>query len=204
VGKRGADAAGELVARELREHRVEVVGPVEGRNGVVVSLASAGDRTMASDRGASPDLQPHELDPAWFDCDVLHLSGYSLLREPIASAAMHAAGVARAHRARVSVDLSAWTLVDDAFRQRIRTLAPDVTFANEREAGAFGALDTQWVLKRGPAGLITGGREYPAVAAEIVDTTGAGDALAAGFLVGGPELGLETAARCCAKLGSMP
>jgi sugar/nucleoside kinase (ribokinase family) len=38
----------------------------------------------------------------------------------------------------------------------------------------------------------------------VVDTTGAGDALAAGFLVGGPEVGVATAARCCAKLGSMP
>jgi sugar/nucleoside kinase (ribokinase family) len=37
-----------------------------------------------------------------------------------------------------------------------------------------------------------------------VDTTGAGDALAAGFLIGGPELGLDAAARCCAKLGAMP
>ena len=39
---------------------------------------------------------------------------------------------------------------------------------------------------------------------EVVDTTGAGDALAAGFLVGGPELALEAAARCVAKLGAMP
>jgi sugar/nucleoside kinase (ribokinase family) len=37
-----------------------------------------------------------------------------------------------------------------------------------------------------------------------LDTTGAGDALAAGFLVGGVELGLEAAARCVASLGSMP
>jgi sugar/nucleoside kinase (ribokinase family) len=37
-----------------------------------------------------------------------------------------------------------------------------------------------------------------------VDATGAGDALAAGFLVGGPELALRTAARCVAKLGAMP
>src|SRR5437867_10769376 len=44
VGKRGADTAGELATRELAGHGVEVTGPVEGRTGVVVSLASAGDR----------------------------------------------------------------------------------------------------------------------------------------------------------------
>ena len=39
---------------------------------------------------------------------------------------------------------------------------------------------------------------------EAVDGTGAGDAFAAGFLVGGVERGLEAAARCCATLGAMP
>jgi sugar/nucleoside kinase (ribokinase family) len=56
VGKRGADMAGELAARELGGHGVEVAGPVNGRTGVVVSLVAAGDRTMASDRGSAPEL----------------------------------------------------------------------------------------------------------------------------------------------------
>jgi sugar/nucleoside kinase (ribokinase family) len=38
----------------------------------------------------------------------------------------------------------------------------------------------------------------------VVDTTGAGDALAAGMLVGGVEVGLAAAARCVAQLGAMP
>jgi len=48
------------------------------------------------------------------------------------------------------------------------------------------------------------GHDHAAVAATVVDTTGAGDALAAGFLIGGAELGLAAAARCCARLGAMP
>ena len=104
VGKRGDDAAGELVTRELRQRGVDVVGPAEGRTGVVVSIAAAGDRTMASDRGSAPDLSPHELDGAWFDCDVLHISGYALAREPIADAAAEAAVAARRHGALVSLD----------------------------------------------------------------------------------------------------
>ena len=64
------------------------------------------------------------------------------------------------------------------------------------------------MLKRGPAGFVVsrdGDRtDWPAAPAAVVDATGAGDALAAGFLVGGPELAAETAARCVAKLGAMP
>ena len=90
VGARGGDAAGELVARELSSIGVELAGPVGGRTGVVVSIASDGDRTMASDRGAAVGLQAHDLDPAWFDCDVLHISGYSLLRDPLATASVAA------------------------------------------------------------------------------------------------------------------
>jgi len=204
VGKRGDDAAGELVTRELLARGVEVVGPAEGRTGVVVSLASGGDRTMASDRGAAPDLEPSELDDAWFACDVLHLSGYSLLREPLAATAVAAARAARRYDARVSVDLSTWTLVDDAFRARVHEVAPDVVFANERERAAVGNLDTSWVMKRGADGVRVDGTDYDALAADVIDTTGAGDALAAGFLIGGVALGLDAAARCCAQLGAMP
>jgi sugar/nucleoside kinase (ribokinase family) len=204
VGKRGDDTAGRLVAGELMSRGVEVVGPAEGRTGVVVSLASAGDRTMASDRGAAPQLEPRELDEAWFDCDVLHLSGYSLLREPIAATAVVAARAARAHGALISLDLSTWTLADDAFRARVREVEPDVVFANERERAVLEDLQTRWVLKRGAGGVQVDGRDHPALAADAIDTTGAGDALAAGFLVGGIELGLEAAARCCGRLGAMP
>jgi ribokinase len=204
VGRRGDDPAAEIVTRALVAHGVEVVGPASGRTGVVVSIASAGDRTMASDRGVSPDLEPLDLDAAWFDCDVLHLSGYSLLRQPIASASVAAAAHAREHGAQVAVDISTWTLVDDAFRERVRAIAPDVVFATEAERDAVGELDTRWVVKLGARGLDVDGERYPSVATDVVDTTGAGDALAAGYLIGGAELGLEAAARCCSQLGAMP
>ncbi len=204
VGRVGADPAGELVLRALRERGVEHSGPVDGRTGVVVSIAAAGDRTMASDRGDAPALAPHHLEASWFDCDVLHISGYSLMREPIAAAAAAAARDARAHRAQVSVDVSAWTLVDDVYRARLGELRPDLVFATEREQEALGALETRWVIKRGARGLRVDGRDYAALDVAVVDPTGAGDALAAGFLVGGPELGVATAARCVTQMGSMP
>jgi sugar/nucleoside kinase (ribokinase family) len=205
VGKRADDAAGRLVDAEARARGVEVVGPiVHGRNGIVVSLVAAdGDRTMLSDRGVAPELAPSELEERWFtDADVLHVSGYSLMRSPIDRSALRAAALARASGARISVDLSAWTRIRDfgpsAFRERLEALAPDVAFANEAEweivGGAY-ALARTAVLKRGARGIAVFGES---------EATGAGDALAAGFLVGGPQLAVETAARCVAQLGAMP
>jgi ribokinase len=204
VGKRGDDAAGALAVRELSTHGVEVEGPVEGRTGVVVSLAESGRRSLASDRGSARELSAAELEPAWFSCDVLHLSGYALAVEPIASAAVRAAELARAAGATVSLDLSAATLIDDGFRARVHALAPDLVFAAERERDELGPLDARWLVKRGAAGVVVDGEPFAAVPTEVVDPTGAGDAFAAGFLVGGVELGLAAAARCCAKVGAMP
>ena len=78
VGKRGDDAAGELVGAELRAYGVDVVGPVEGGTGVVVSIAAAGERTMASDRGSAPELTVGELHADWFDCELRALLNSSV------------------------------------------------------------------------------------------------------------------------------
>jgi sugar/nucleoside kinase (ribokinase family) len=204
VTKVGDDPAGHFVRQELEAHGVELCGPLGRRTGVVVSLASAGDRTMASDRGSAPDLEPEELAAAWFECDVLHLSGYALMRAPIAAAADRAAELARGHGATVSLDLSAASLVDETYRRRAVALSPDLVFATEREYEALPGIDARWVVKRGAEGITVDGRDYPAVDVGIVDVTGAGDALAAGFLVGGPELGLEAAGRCISRMGAMP
>jgi ribokinase len=212
VGKRADDEAGRIAARDLARHGVEIAGPVtDGRTGVVVCLVGQdGDRTMASDRGIAPELRPAELDPGWFeDREHLHLSGYILLREPGAEAAVDAASVVRAAGGRLSVDLASWAAIRDYGPERLlellRGLEPEVVFATEREREALGGeLDTTWVLKRGPAGFAVSGREWAAAPADAVDATGAGDALAAGYLVGGPELAAETAAHCVGKVGAMP
>ena len=224
VAKRGDDLAGELVARELAERGVELAGPVAaGPTGVVVSVVHAGERSLASDRGVAPSFAPEELEAGWLAGDVLHLSGYALLREPIGATALRAARLAREAGARVSVDVAAWTEVRrygaERFRELLGRLAPDVLFATEAEWALLGleapAADPAplAVLKRGARGctILAPGfaRDFPAVAGEAVDPTGAGDALAAGFLLGGSpdeaaRRGLEAAARCVATVGSLP
>jgi sugar/nucleoside kinase (ribokinase family) len=91
------------------------------------------------------------------------------------------------------------------FRATVGELRPQVVFANEEEAALVGDIEAETVvLKRGAGGIVVGGTAYEARPAEVVDTTGAGDALAAGFLRGGPELGLDAAARCVTTMGAFP
>ena len=213
VARRGEDRAGAWLAAELTARGVELVGPVAGRNGVVVSIVGPdGERTMASDRGTATLLAPADLDPDWFACDCLHISGYTLVSSPIDAAAARAAQLAHQHGARVSVDLSAWTRIRAhgaaRFRAQLEALEPDVLFGNEGEWDEVGELAGTRVVKRGAQGfdVVRGDavERCQAPNAPVVDTTGAGDALAAGFLVGGADLALEAAARCVAQVGAMP
>jgi sugar/nucleoside kinase (ribokinase family) len=217
IAKWGGDTPGRLVAAEVGARRVEVLGPMApGRNGVVVSIVEpGGERSMLSDPGVAAELSPEDLEPEWLaGVDALYVSGYALLRDPVGAAAEAAARTVRADGGVVSVDLSTWSSIRafgaDRFLERIASIEPDVVFATELELDELPAAPEAGtiVLKRGPAGAVVrqGGRdtEHDSRATEIADSTGAGDALAAGFLVGGIELGLETAARCVAKLGAMP
>lgn len=207
VGKRARDPAGLLVAAELVGRGVELAGPeVERGTGTVVSIAASdGSRSMLSDRGVATELEPDELDPDWLGgCDWLHVPGYSLVRQPLAAAASAAA----ARAPRVSVDASSTAAIQEVgpelFRELVRDLAPELVFANEAEAELLGTLDGATVVVHSGRGCRVGGEEYAALAAEVVDTTGAGDAFAAGYLLGGPQLALQAAARCVGKLGAMP
>ena len=213
LGKRAADGAGRLAADELERRAVELAGPVaqEG-NGVIVSLVDAtGERSMFPARGVATDLRPEELEPAWLACDHLHVSGYALTADPVASAATRAVELARQGGARVSVDLSSWSAIRERgvhrFRALVEELRPEVVFANEQEEEVFGGPlpGAVWILKRGAGGCSFDGEERAAVPVDaVVDTTGAGDALAAGWIVGGPDLALATAARCIQQAGAMP
>jgi ribokinase len=205
IAARGTDLASQLVAGELARRGVELVGPViEGRTGVVVSLTDGTGRAMLTDRGVGPRLDLLRDD--WLlGCDWLHLPAYSLVAEPVQAAALAAAERAP----KLSVDLSSTAALQDygveRFRELIARLRPDVVLGNEAEAALVGELPgSELVVKLGERGVRAGGTVFPALPTRLVDTTGAGDAFAAGYLVGGIPLGLEAAARAVATMGAMP
>jgi ribokinase len=206
------DPVATLVAGVLASRGVELVGPViSGHTGVVISLSASGaDRSMLTDRGVGPLLAAAALQPGWLDgCSWLHLPAYSLVSEPVQGAALAAAEWARARSARLSVDLSSTAAIAGyglaAFRDLLRRLQPELVFGNQAETDLIGGLPgAQLITKLGPAGVVVSGRHYPAAATEPADATGAGDAFAAGYLVGGVHLGLAAAARAVATMGAMP
>ena len=93
---------------------------------------------------------------------------------------------------------------------RLEELAPDIAFAGEAEVAALGREPPArtLVVKHGARGVTVvedGHRqEHEAQDVDVVDPTGAGDAFAAGFFIGGVGLGLEAAARCVSQPGAMP
>lgn len=160
---------------------------------------------MASDRGVSSLLGTTELDPSWVaSCEVLHVSGYCLMAEPIAEAAIYAARHAR----RVTVDLASAHDIEllgaQTFISRLEALGPHLAFATEAERAAVPDFETSWVIKHGARGATFPEGFYPAPVVTAIDSTGAGDALAAGYLVGGPELAIRAATQCVGLVGAMP
>lgn len=214
IGRVGADAAGAVLADDLASAGVDVRVQRAGRTGTVVLLVDAeGERTMFPDRGAAAELG--DVDPGWLDGVAwLHLPAYGLEREPMRAELSRLAGIARDSGARVSVDASSTGLLAglgvDRALELIRTIGPDVLFANEDEASLLGlagggevaaSVAPIVVIKHGP--LPTDVVEHGALVARvdvepvegIRDLTGAGDAFAAGFLAASLR-GADAAAAC--------
>jgi sugar/nucleoside kinase (ribokinase family) len=198
VGRVGDDPTGRHLVAGLAERGVEVAVQTGGRTGtIVVVVDAAGERTMFNDRGASAQLD--RVDPEWLvHTIVLHAPAYGLASEPMRSTIVDAAAVVRAAGGTVSVDVSAVSLVESVgareFVDLVDSLAPGLVFANSEEAEALDLLRTAppsgrlHVVKDGPRPAVIvspdGLRvEVPAVVVhDVADTTGAGDAFAAGYL----------------------
>jgi sugar/nucleoside kinase (ribokinase family) len=178
---------------------VEVWAERVGRSGsIVVLVDEQGERTMARDRGSTGDLASVP-DDFLAGAAALHLTLYSLEPGAVRQTVLDTA--ARAHRAHipVSLDLSSVAVLDSLGRRQVLALldqlSPTVVLANEDEARwagtvgvALGELTTT-VVKRGPDPSLVWveGRCHRVPALRLdrppADTTGAGDAFAAGFLV---------------------
>ena len=226
----GRDAEGRALVGTIRRDGVtprvvRVAGYRTGRIGVLV--VPGGERSFVQDRGATLRLAPDHLREGWFrGAELLHLPAYSLLDHPLGDAGRRAAELAHAAGAMVSVDLSSsgplLALGQAAAFETIRGAGPDVLFAAGSESRALasneeGLLDLAAivVLKRGGEGATVLHRDHgPAgrleVAARTVaasDTTGAGDAFDAGFILawlGARRVGIptETALRRAAIAGN--
>lgn len=200
LGQVGSDTIGGALLEEMAALGVDVSSARRaGSTGTIVALVDAeGERSMLTDRRTCVELTGPE--PAWLDgVTVLHVPFYSLAVEPIATTATTVIRWAHDRDIAVSIDLSSTAVMDDYgiddVRRSIGALAPDVVLANRDEAAAFGPDRapplTLFIEKRGadPA-LLHRGRSTPVVVPAIGvdgvdDTTGAGDAFAAGFLCAG-------------------
>lgn len=196
VGQVGDDPTGRWLVAALREAGVEPAVRAAGRTGTVIVLCHAdGERSMITDRGAAVELA--DPDPAWLEgARALHLPLYSLADEPLRSTVLGLAAEARRRRALVSLDLSSTSLLaalgSAAVADLARRLVPDVVLANEAEAAwartARVEVPAVLVEKRGPAAALVTLPGRPAVAVPppplgpVADSTGAGDAFAAGWL----------------------
>jgi sugar/nucleoside kinase (ribokinase family) len=214
----GADsAAGHVVQSAMADRGVELWGSPNGRTGTVVSLLTGDGRTMASDPGDVSWLDDVRWG-SWVDgADWLFVSGYALLRASAPHHIVEVARTARAHGTRVAVDLASARMLArygaGDFSRLCRSLHPSVVFATDAEwtatGGGFAAGGrTVLVLKHGGAGasfVIDGvADDRPVRPGPVVDVTGSGDALAAGYLVGGVDLAMDAAGRCVALRGAQP
>ena len=197
VGQLGDDELAHRLLHGLAATGVDVVARHGGRTGsIVVLVDSTGERTMLTDRAAATELADPE--PAWLDgVSVLHLPAYSLFKERLARSCLAMAVMAKERGIPLSIDPSSSALlVDygiDRFKALLADLQPAVLFPNADEAalldgdGPPPGVDLV-VEKHGPGAvrLITADEvtEVPVPPVTgVVDTTGAGDAFAAGFLV---------------------
>ena len=235
IARVGDDPAGRTVLAELDRFGVEHSHKIipDAHTGVVVVLVDAlGERTMFPDSGANSGLSPADLPPL-DDVTAVYLSGYPLVNPMSRQGALEILGIVNEMGLPVIFDPSTVGVLLDVGLKQVREWLTmvDVVVLNEEEAhflsGKNNPVDAAAellqltplvVIKRGGNGALAQARgsalvQIPAVDVEVVDTTGAGDAFAAGFikswiakndLLDSLQSGAELAAKCVAIVGSRP
>jgi sugar/nucleoside kinase (ribokinase family) len=224
IGKIGDDPFGEIFVHDLDAIGARFAGGVM-RDGTatgksLINVTPDGERTMCTALGAAALLDPGDVDPQVIEsARIVFLEGYLFDPPPARRAFAKAAGLARASDRLVALTLSDAFVIDrhrGALIGFIETEV-DVLFANEEEITSLFQTDFDASVKavaersrivavtRGARGslVIAGGEIHPIDAVwidKVVDTTGAGDQYAAGFLFG---LAQGHSLPHCGALGSL-
>ena len=225
IGKVCDDQLGEVFTHDIRAAGVAFDSrPIRGAPPTARSLiliTPDGHRTMNTMLGACVELGPEDVDPGLIEsAEVTYLEGYLWDKPKAKEAFVKAAGIAHDAGRRVSLTLSDSFCVDrhrDSFRTLINGQV-DILFGNEHEVMALFQVDTLGeamervrgeceitvITRSGEGSLVLVGDEVHEVAAHpverVVDSTGAGDLYASGFLFGLTE-GRPPAE--CARLGGI-
>lgn len=226
VGKVKEDQIGNLYVHDIRAAGVAFNtpaakdGPATGCSYILVT--GDGERTMNTYLGAAQDLSPADIDPAEIaSAGIVYLEGYLWDPKNAKDAFVKAAKIAHDARRKVALTLSDSFCVDryrDEFLSLMRNGTVDIVFANESELHSlYTTSDFDAALKQlrndVNLGIVTRSEKgcmvvsvEDAVAApafpvdKVVDTTGAGDLFAAGFLFG---LARNLAYKQCGELGAL-
>ncbi len=202
IGKIGRDDTGGLYEAEtIRSGVKPFFVHAEGRTGCSTVLISPdSERTMATYLGLAETLSDDEIsDSALREYDCIYIEGYLISNEKLFQPILKRA---KALGLTIALDLSNFNIVNE-FKDLLKQAIPeyvDILFSNESEAEAYTGLDAAEAVKTiakevevsvvtvGKKGVFAGSGEKiihePALDSNVVDTTGAGDNFAAGFLYG--------------------
>lgn len=202
TGKLGNDENGKRIAANIKELKITpLYMQSQTPTGLSLCLVTPDtERTLRTYVGAAKEMSGADLNPAWFEgVKLVHLEGYTLLNHELAERAIT---LAKEAGAKVSFDLASFEIATKYKEKIIHLLSRhiDILFANESETRTFTKLDpergcdilkdlceTVVVYLGEHGGWAARGTEkirYPAFKTNPLDTTGAGDLFASGFLHG--------------------
>lgn len=212
IGSVGKDEIGRFFEEDLKNSQIQpVLFYTDSPSGIANGMISRdGERTFGTFLGAALELSSDKLAVKHFEgYDLLHVEGYLVQNHALLEAILK---LAKEAGLKVSLDLASYNVVEDnlEFLRDMVKKYVDIVFANEEEAKAFSGeeprkalnyiatLTDVAVVKVGSKGsLVKQGEEVVVIdpiKAKALDTTGAGDLYASGFLYGWlNNLGFEKA-----------
>ena len=202
LSKIGKDEVGEFFKMQMLETHVKpqllTSDTPSGR--AIAMVTPDGERTFATCLGAAADMRPEDISPELFDgWDILYVEGYLVANPTLLKKAIE---TAKTKGMKIAIDLASYNVVEESrdFLMDLINQYVDIVFANEKEAFALTGMEPEdalhflaercdiAVVKVGAKGAyVQRGTEIvsvPPLDANVIDTTGAGDMWAAGFLAG--------------------